>query len=147
MTRRTAKAYREVFKYIENNIFKLEPTSFMTDFEKGMRLAIKQVYKTAKLNGCWFHYDRAIQRYCRVRPKLRRVLRFNSNARNILKQLLSLPLLPSDKFAEGYDAITRKARMLRVFTPMIELFRYFNNFWVKEVFKIQYFDCLNFMLS
>lgn len=147
MTKRTTKAYREVFKYIENNIFQLKPTSFMTDFEKSMRNAIRNVYRKAKLHGCWFHYDRAIQRYCRNRPKLRRVLRSNVNARIILKQLLSLPLLPSDKFSEGYDAIRTKARKLRVFYPLIALFWYFNNFWIKQVSKthfkqeILYFCC------
>lgn len=133
MTKRTNKAYREVFKYIESNIFKLKPALIITDFEKGMRKAINGFYKKVKLHGCWFHYDRAIQKYCRMNPKLKRTLKMNANARDILRQLLSLPLLPPGKFIEGYKAIERKARNWRVYHPLIDLFRYFNKFWMKQV--------------
>lgn len=63
MTNKTTKAYSEVFKYIDKNIFKLKPNLIMTDFEKGMRKAINRFFTKVKLHGCWFHYDQAIQRY------------------------------------------------------------------------------------
>lgn len=105
----------------------------MTDYEKSMRLAINSFYPNAKLHGCWFHFDQAIGRYCKKNLQIRRILSNNANARNIFQQLLSLPLLPEDKFTEGYEAIKSKARMWRVYFQLLPMFRYFTNYWVKQV--------------
>lgn len=105
----------------------------MTDFEAALRKAINTCYRGIRLHGCWFHYDRAIQKYVRKRPTLRNLLKNNADAKAIFKQLLSLPLLPEDKFEEGYNAIREKARQLHMLRRMFVLFRYFNSYWIRQV--------------
>lgn len=73
------------------------------------------------------------KRFCRKNPKLFRLLKKSAYARTILKELLSLPLLPKEKFDAGYDAIKRKSQAYRIFVLLSPLFRYFNNFWMEEV--------------
>lgn len=136
MSNRTFDAYKAVFNYIEKNIFELKAKLFMTDFEAALRKAINSCYKGVRLHGCWFHFDRAIHKYCKKRPKLRRVLKTNSNAKQIFKELLSLPLLPEGLFDEGYDAVRQKAKNKRVFLQLVPLFRYFDKYWVPQVLVI-----------
>lgn len=105
----------------------------MTDFEGALRKPINICYRGVRLQGCWFHYDRAIYRYCQKRPLLRSFLKMNSDAKEIFKEMLCLPLLPQDQFYEGYRAIVQKARDRRVYGRMFALFRYFNTYWMREV--------------
>lgn len=133
MSNRTFEAYEAVFNYIEKNVFELKAKLFMTDYEAALRKAINTCYRGVRLHGCWFHYDRAIQRYCLKCPKLREVLKINSNAKEIFKELLSLPLLPQINFEEGYNAVREKAIKRRVYFPMITLFRYFDSYWIRQV--------------
>lgn len=62
MSNRLTECYSAVFNFIETNVFKLEPTEFITDFEPSMRKAINTVYPGIALRGCWFHYCRAIKK-------------------------------------------------------------------------------------
>lgn len=54
MTRKTAQSYLALFEYIEQKLFELDPKEMMTDFEKGMRKAIKICWPDVILRGCWF---------------------------------------------------------------------------------------------
>ena len=42
------------------NKFKLEPQIIMCDFEDALRNAIKNVFPTASLSGCYFHFTKAL---------------------------------------------------------------------------------------
>lgn len=64
MNKKTEESYKNIFQYIEENIFKLEPDSFTTDYEKAMRNGLKAVYKNVLLVSCWFHYCQALRRRC-----------------------------------------------------------------------------------
>lgn len=130
MSNRTFEAYKAI---VANNVFQLKPELFMTDFEPALRKAINICYPGVRLHGCWFHFDRAIQKYCLKLPKLRQILKINSNAREVFKELLSLPLLPEKSFMEGYNAVQEKARSRRVYFPMIGLFRYVDTYWIGQV--------------
>lgn len=61
------------------------------------------------VDRCWFHYCKAIQRKAR-KLKLSKLLRTNRNAKIIQKSMMSLPLLPADRFEEGYESIKVFAR-------------------------------------
>lgn len=50
----------------------------------------------------------------------------NENARNILKQLLVLPLLPEQKIVQGFRIIKRHAR--RCLIDMNSLFDYYERY-------------------
>lgn len=135
MTRKTSLCYTEVFKYIETNVFSLEPAEIMTDFEAGMRNSIKIMYPKAKLRGCWFHFCNALRKKS-LRLGLRPLINSTPNAKLILKELMSLLLLPADNIVQGYLYIKEMAMNHELLEHFRPLFTYFESFWLIEVFSM-----------
>lgn len=130
MTRKTTECYIAVFEFIERNLFKLKPAEFMTDFEDGMRKAIKKRWPKAKIRGCWFHLCRAIERRYRKLGlhKLKR-----TNGKKIKKMLMNIPLLPENMIMEGFFSIIAFAKRKRLFKHFARLFSYFSRYWLNQV--------------
>lgn len=131
MTRKTSVAYMAVFKFIEEKLFKLQPAEFMTDYEDGMRLAIRKRWGTVVIRGCWFHYCRAIWKKTR-KLGMTKVLKQNSNAKVVLKSLMALALLPADRIEEGFRVIKTFANRKRLSQKLQKLFIYFEGYWLNS---------------
>lgn len=132
MSNKRADAYEAIFNYIENKIFAMKPTSFMADFEGGIRAAIRNCYPAAKLHGCWYHYSAAV-RGKMTSYGMRRFINENQDAMGIYLQLLRLPLLPDDFIVAGYHLIEKEARDKGLYSKFKKLFTYFNHFWLSMV--------------
>lgn len=132
MLHRTAASYSHVFRFIEERVFKLEPNEFITDFEPGMRKAISESYPAAKLRGCWYHYSSALRKKI-LKLGLHQLFKSNENARKIKKMMMSLPLLPAEHFAEGYQHVQNQAREWKLFGKFKAFFKYYGKFWVNQV--------------
>lgn len=117
-------------------LFKMKPKEMMTDFENGMRKAVKQCWRGCTLRGCWFHYCRAIDKRIR-KQKLLKLLRKNINASRIRKSLMSLPLLPEESLVDGYKLIKKFARKTGLFKRFSKIFKYFEKYWLKQVTSIR----------
>lgn len=133
-THRTNECYSAVLKYIEEYIFKLEPDEIITDFEAGLRLPIRKYFPQTVLRGCWYHY-------C-VKPRerfgkrsLNSLIKNNVNAMLIKQELMSLPLLPPEKFTEGYDHIKQLVQGCRLSEQFKSFFEYYD-YWIQEVIFI-----------
>ncbi|XP_031623037.1 uncharacterized protein LOC116340597 [Contarinia nasturtii] len=131
MTKRTAVCYAAIFNFIENNVFNLEPSEFITDFEAGMRCAIERCYPTAQLRGCWYHYCAALRKRL-LKLGLHNLLKWNSQAVIIKKELMSLPLLPSEYFNAGYVHIKKLAKQWRLSNSFKNFFEYYEQFWIQQ---------------
>lgn len=138
MTRATAIAYKAVFKYIEDNIFKLKPTRFMADFEAAMRKAITEFYPSAILHGCWFHFCAAIRKRA-LSLGFYALMKENSAAWTILKMLMCLLLLPADKIVDGFHSIVNLSIKIDLFNKFKKLFAYFNSYWLTVVCELVLF--------
>lgn len=99
MTRKTAKCYAALFAFIEEELVELKPKEIMTDYESGMRAAIRKCWPTATLRGCWFHFCRAIRKRC-YKHNMTRLLMHCRDAKLIKKAIMSLPLLPPELIRE-----------------------------------------------
>lgn len=134
MSNKTTECYAAVFQFIEQEIFKLEPTEFMSDFEAGLRKAIANVYPNAKIRGCWFHYCKALRQkgHSLVVQTTRSQ---NAIAKMIMKEFMSLPLLPPGKFVEGFSQILTSIQENGLSKEFKKFVKYFNNFWMKQVGK------------
>lgn len=132
MSCKTTKAYQSVFQYIENNIFNLEPSQFLTDFEAGLRKALELCYPFAIILGCWFHYCSAIRRRV-MSLRLYKLIAENRNARSIYKKIMSLPLLPPESILEGYEIILNEAETNRLSRTFKKVFEYYERFWLRQV--------------
>lgn len=132
MTKKTTEAYLDVFDFIEQ-FFKLEPAVSMTDFEDGMRIAIRIRWPNCDLRGCEFHYKYAINRRCKADTNLKFLLENNANARKIKNMLHSIPLLPKNRILEGYKAVKLWAKNRKLHVKMADLFSYYERQWLCEV--------------
>lgn len=95
MTKKTTECYMAIFNLIEKSVFKLEPSGIMTDFEAGLRSALRTCYPKAILRGCWYHYCAAVRKKM-FKIGLHRELETNADARMLKQLVMSLPLLPSE---------------------------------------------------
>lgn len=132
LTRKTAEAYLAVFKFIEEKLFKLEPAEFMTDFEDGMRLAIKSRWPNVPIRGCWFHLKKRIHSRC-IKTGLHKTLKNNVNGRTLKKMLQNLPLLPENLINEGFSSVQLFAREKQLEQSFGGLFSYFKRYWLNQV--------------
>lgn len=133
MTRKTAEAYRAVFKYIEEELaFEFAPSEFMTDYEDGLRLAIRQQWPNVRIRGCWFHLKRAVNKKC-VYFGLKKCLQNNANARTLKSMLVNVPLLPENRIQEGYASIKQYALDKKLAKRFAKVFAYFESYWMKQV--------------
>lgn len=53
MNSKKQKCYEAILRYIEEKVIKLNPKSFHTDYEAGLRAALRTVYANVQLRGCW----------------------------------------------------------------------------------------------
>lgn len=114
----------------------MEPDEIITDFEAGLRLAINNYFPRAVLRGCWYHYCAKIrQRFANL--GLSTWLKNNPDARLVKNMLFSLPLLPAEKFNEGYAYIVHKTRQFGLTKRLGRVFEYFE-YWIQEVCFFSY---------
>lgn len=121
-----------IFKFIEENVLKLEPAEFITDYEDGMRLAIKKRWQNVRVRGCWWHHKRAVHKKC-VKLGMAKLLRNNRNVRLVKNMLTNLPLLPEEKIHEGYESVLAFARGKKLFNRFDKVFSYYAEYWLKQV--------------
>lgn len=133
MTERTSACYQSVFRTIEQKLFELEPDELITDFEAGLRHAIRKRFPEARLRGCWYHYCAAVRKRL-VKLGLSKLFKSNDLAKIIKKQLMCLPLLPSEFFEEGYTYIKDKTIEWELFDRFAAFFKYYENYWFKQVY-------------
>lgn len=138
MTRKTSKCYLELFKFLEEKLqFQFQPKVFMTDYEEGMRLAIKEMWKDVDIRGCWFHFCRAILKRAR-KLGMMKLLNRKPKAWIIIRSLMSLALLTADRINEGYKAIKCYANKIRLLGEFKELFVYFERYWLNSQVCFQF---------
>lgn len=108
MTHKSEKAYRQVFEYVNANLFDMKCASFMTDFERAIRGALRAVAPGVPCHGCWFHYSQALQRRSGT-DGLTKYLKNNKVAHLIYKKLRFLALLPAAKISLGFNILKQEA--------------------------------------
>ena len=96
MDKKSLSSYKYVLDYINNSIFKLEASSFITDFEYALQKSSRTIFPEAKVRGCWFHFCQAVRRRIAQKHNVwAAYLRSNKQAKDIYRKLLVLPLLPA----------------------------------------------------
>lgn len=131
MTSKSQDCYTALFKYIDEVVFHMQPDEIITDFEDGLRSAIRKQWPKIILRGCWYHYCVCI---CKkfISLGLGSLLKTNGFARQIKDMLLCLPLLPTALFNEGLSHIKSKAASRRLSAKLNPFFKYFT-YWEKQV--------------
>ncbi|XP_074097841.1 uncharacterized protein LOC141526670 [Cotesia typhae] len=104
--------------------------SYMTDFEGGLRKALKLMYPNATAESCYFHF---IQANIKKAKKLGLLKKFENweDGKNFFRKLLALPLLPSP------DIIQTLNWLIRIHAPFYPIFKtfitYFEDYWLNNI--------------
>lgn len=135
MESKCVPSYRQVFEYIENYMIQLDPKSIHSDYEASLVKALRIVYPSAKIHGCWFHYCQAIRKRMGKgrRRQLFKDLNNRSDAYNIYQKLLKLPLLPATKIPEGFEIVKQEAIEKNQIGTFGAIFNYYEKYWLKKV--------------
>lgn len=94
MTHRTTDAYAAALQYVNDNIFEINGSGIIIDFEKAMRAGIKRVSPNIRILGCWFHFAQALKRKMASLTNLFTLIRSNPDAKIIFRKFQTLALLP-----------------------------------------------------
>lgn len=116
-----------LFKKLERH-WKLEPTSITTDYEKGLRSALRSIYLSAIILGCWFHYSQAIRRKGSQIKGFFEMIQSNQAAKKLYQKLLCLPLIRSDAIKLAFDMFKVQANQFG--GPFIIFIDYYENQWI-----------------
>lgn len=131
MSNKKAATYTAVFKYFDS-IYSLQPTSIITDFENGMRKALKLCYPSIRLNGCWFQFCYALRRKA-LKLKLHKSIYQDEGGNLIFYQIKCIPLLPESLVETGFKIVKKNARKIGIYKRFSQLFKYFETYWLKVV--------------
>lgn len=129
MSGKRAELYKKVFDFIEKKLIKLNPASFMTDFEAGMRKAINEFYPDAILNGCWYHFCAAVRRKL-LSFDMHQLISNVPAAKSIYRKILSLPLLPAEVIMDGYNIVKQEAIAAGLDEKFKKFYEYFEQYWL-----------------
>lgn len=130
MTNRTTEAYKSVFNYVHQNVLPLDSKAIITDFERALRNAIREVVPLTKMLGCWFHHCQALRRQVASISELFELIRDNKDARILYRKFQCLALLPASKIKISFDALAFEA--LSKFPQFEKFVRYYDNQWIKK---------------
>lgn len=111
----------------------LKARSFMTDFEKAMRGALREVHPVALFYTCWFHFTQAVKRHAsEIGGSVMGHIRSNTPLAKIYYQLMCLPLLPAVEIEPTFYLVKQEtiAEHGNVFN---QFFRYFERQWLRAV--------------
>ncbi|XP_046806265.1 uncharacterized protein LOC124419747 isoform X2 [Lucilia cuprina] len=138
MSKKSKEAYKELLQYIQENIFDMDPSKCVTDYEQGLRAAINSVFPRSKLVGCWFHFCQAIRRSVTKQKPLLEFLRSSRNASLLYHKVLALPLLPPDLIKNSFKDIKSQIFLMDSNNIFLPFLKYFENQWINKV------GCKNF---
>lgn len=113
----------------------------MSDFEAGLRKAIREIYPQSVLNGCWFHYRKCLKKriiqydVSKLWNKKERSVnpQIASHAKKIYKMISHLPLLPKEYFLAGYQQVKKTAKKFKLTKKFEKFFSYYDRTWLTEV--------------
>lgn len=134
MNKKSEQAYSHVFKYVHENLFNLSCKSFMSDFETGMRNALRSLIPNVPANGCWFHYVQAIRRKAAELGLHSKQVKKIKEFVPLFRRFKCLPLLPAENIEAGFKLLEGQAKGINI--PQLDAFvNYFNKQWIVRVRK------------
>ncbi|XP_039292512.1 uncharacterized protein LOC111064492 [Nilaparvata lugens] len=108
MEKNNEAAYTDVINFIKSKVPSLNPSVFITDFDKAIQKCLSKEFPGRKIVGSWFHVAMDMRKKA-GELGLSHLLRESQMAKKVLKMAMTLPLLPSHKIVDGFDVITEFA--------------------------------------
>lgn len=104
----------------------------MTDFELGLRNAMRTVYgEKCQINGCYFHFTQAVRRKCRKIKNFFRTICNNPQMYEMYHMVLALPHLAGVDIDGAFEDLKEEST---TFGPVFDEFMvYFGDQWLRNV--------------
>lgn len=131
MAKKTQASYAALFQYIERNVCQLEPKAFMTDYEAGLRKALREVYPDCDIDGCLFHFKQAVVRKAKSISGLIQEINDDEDLHRVYQKLLVLPLLPHHLIEVAFGEL--KEQSMHQSSRVQALFEYYERQWIRMV--------------
>ncbi|KAF6215930.1 hypothetical protein GE061_000267 [Apolygus lucorum] len=124
-------SYEELFQELLDT-YDLRPVKIMTDFESGLRSALRNKFPHAVLKGCWFHYAQAIIRKVRS-SGFSNLLSENVGFKKCTQIMIALPLLPIEDIGAGLNYAKTYLEENGHEEPARILIPYIQKEWIQKV--------------
>ena len=128
---KSEEIYNEVFEKIivlvksNTSLKSFKDIKIMSDFEIGLRRAIKNKFEDCLLDGCYFHYCKAIWKKIKKLNLFKKKLRYNTII--IVFSMKAYPFIKNDKKENFYQKMEIYCNNLG--GNYIKLINYFNKYW------------------
>lgn len=104
----------------------------MTDYEKAMRNALRELFPNSQLYGCWFHYCQALKKHVHAIPGLAAKIRNEKRLHKLYYKFMCLALLPGENIVEAFNMLKLEANAAHPGT-FDKFFRYYEKQWIRMV--------------
>ena len=132
MTHKDEELYTALILKIKELLPQLQPTSMMSDWERGSRNAFKHVYPGTRIYGCWFHYTQAIWKHIRK-------FGLTSSYQNVpelsvfVRQIMAIPFLPYDLIYSTYSCLQPPKLPEFEKCKLDDFIKYFKGYWLTQI--------------
>lgn len=112
---KTQNTYTRLFRLLQNKIPNFSPKLFKIDFEVAAINAIKEIFPTAKVTGCFFHYSQAVW-------KKAKNLGFTETEaqKRFIGLCVALAHLPSECIPEAWIYLMHNSLEVAISTPFMD---------------------------
>ncbi|KAG8035984.1 hypothetical protein G9C98_003111 [Cotesia typhae] len=102
MQKKSAAAHQIGLQFFKTQVAShIVPDNIMTDFESGLKAAIRIIYPEANHNGCFFHFCQALIKRLK-KDKLFEAIRTRKYDQIIIRKFMGLAFLPVIDVIRGY---------------------------------------------
>ena len=138
MSRRRKKDYIKVFKKLLDLVDSPQVEKIMLDFEAAMWSALRELMANGTLpkvdlRGCLFHFTQAVFRRIIIIGLKDQYWR-DAGTRNLCKQCMSLPLIPTEHVPLVFPELKRRLLASEV-TLLHQLVPYIENTWINGMWN------------
>ena len=128
---RTTECYYEIFNWLKSQGIVI--SSFMSDFEKSTRKALKLVYSDIELHSCNFHFVQSLMKHVRE-LKLDKIYSNDILINKIIRKYFSLPFVELKEVVEFHKIIQDEIQSVEdeeVKAKLILFDEYFKKNWLE----------------
>ncbi|KAG0421302.1 hypothetical protein DMUE_6301, partial [Dictyocoela muelleri] len=102
------------------------PSEIIIDFEQASYLAFKKNFKTAKINGCFFHFCQNIYRFVNIR-KLSCLYKSKTDFGGDIKMIMAFAFLQTNCLEENINRFEKYIQSKTYYDDLLKVCKLFKN--------------------
>lgn len=131
-TSKSKKVYVEILQQLKIMNSRLNPKTIIADFEVAFLKAVEEVFPSAVIRGCFFHFSKCIwNQICKC--NLKNDYESNNNFAMNLKMLSALAMVPTDDVVGAYTKVIKCAFYTANEAKCDKLLKYIEKTWIGKL--------------